>query len=156
MNAPLPAKDGRQSILELNQLIAQTRGLFHDLEGVSAGILARKGLTPQERRLLMALRQQRQCTVPQLARKQGVSRQFVQVTMNALAERGLVRFLDNPGHKRSRLLGLTDEGEERIRGIMAQEGEAMHQVAAGLSPEEVREAVGVLVRARGKLKEMLA
>jgi DNA-binding MarR family transcriptional regulator len=154
MNAPQPERDGRRSILELNGLIAQTRGLFHDLEQVSAAILSHEGLTPQERRLLMTLRKLRRGTVPQLARRRGVSRQHVQVTMNDLAKRGFVTFLENPEHKRSRLLVLTDEGEERIRGIMAHEGEAMHRVAAGLAPDEVRAAVAVLSRARNRLKEI--
>ncbi len=148
MNAPQPAKDGRRSILELNRLIAETRGFFHDLEEVSEIILARHDLSPQERRLMMTLRKHPRSTVPQLARKRDVSRQYVQVTMNDLAERGLVVFRDNPDHKRSRLLELTPEGEERIREIMAREGEAMQRLAGGLTPYEVREAVEVLQKAR--------
>ena len=148
MNAPQPAKDGRRSILELNRLISETRGFFHDLEEVSEIILARHGLSPQERRLMMTLRKHRRCTVPQLARKREVSRQYVQVTMNALARRGLMAFRENPDHKRSRLLELTRQGEERIREILAREGEAMQRVAAGLTPDEVREAVEVLQKAR--------
>ncbi|MEN8007887.1 MAG: MarR family winged helix-turn-helix transcriptional regulator [Candidatus Krumholzibacteriota bacterium] len=148
MNAPQPAKDGRRSILELNKLISETRAFFHDLEEVSRIILARHGLSPQERRLLMTLRKHRRCTVPQLARKREVSRQYVQVTMNDLAERGLVAFHTNPDHKRSRLLELTGVGEELIRAVMTREGEALQQVAAGLSPGEAREAVAVLHKAR--------
>jgi len=151
MNAPQPAPDGRQSILELNRLISETRGFFHELEDVSRTILARHGLSPQDRRLLMTLRKHRRCTVPQLARKRDVSRQFVQVTMNALAKRGLVVFLENPDHKRSRLLELTSTGEELMRAVMGREGEALQRVAAGLSPEAVKEAVGVLVQAREAL-----
>ena len=152
MNAPQPAPDGRQSILELHRLIAATRGFFHDLEEVSARILARHGLTPQERSLLMTLRKLRQATVPGLARKREVSRQYVQVTMNALAKRGLVDFRDNPDHKRSRLLVLTDRGEALILAVMSREGEALQRVAAGLLPAEVKEAVGVLGSARKGLR----
>lgn len=148
MSAPQPALDGRQSILELNRLIIATRGFFHDLEDVSSSILARHGLTPQERRLLMTLRKHRLCTVPQLARKRGVSRQFVQVTMNALAKRSLVEFKENPDHKRSRLMSLTERGEALILGVMAREGEALQRVAVGLGPEQVRQAVQVLEGAR--------
>lgn len=148
MNAPQPAPDGRRSILELNRLIAATRGFFHDLEEVSTQILSRHGLTPQERSLLMTLRKLRQATVPGLARKHEVSRQYVQVTMNALAKRGLVDFRDNPDHKRSRLLVLTDRGEALVLGVMAREGEALQRVAAQLKPHEVKEAVNVLEAAR--------
>lgn len=148
MNAPQPAKDGRQSILELNHLISETRGFFQDLEDISAGILAEDGLTPHQRRLLMSLRKHRQCTVPKLARKNGVSRQYVQTVMNELARQALVVFRDNPAHKRSRLLELTPEGEGRIRAIMAREGEVLQRVAAGLSSVPVRQAVEVLRQAR--------
>jgi len=151
MDTPQLAKDGRQSILGLNNLITQTRGLFHDLEKTSAQILARDGLTPHQRRLMMSLRKHRLCTVPQLARKNEVSRQFVQTVMNELARLGLVVFRDNPAHKRSRLLELTHQGESRIRAIMAQEGETLQKMAAGLSPDEVRQAVKVLRQARERL-----
>jgi DNA-binding MarR family transcriptional regulator len=148
MNAPQPAKDGRQAMLELNRLIQETRGFFHDLEDVSAGILAEDGLTPHQRRLLMSLRKHRQCTVPHLARRNGVSRQYVQTVMNELARHGLVVFRDNPAHKRSRLLALAPEGERRIRAIMVREGEVMQRVAASLSPKEVQQAVEALRQAR--------
>ncbi len=154
MNAPQPARDGRQSILELNHLITATRGFFHDLERVSQAILAEHDLSPQERRLLMTLRKNRRCTVPQLARKRKVSRQYVQVTMNALARRGWVVFRKNPDHKRSRLLMLTQEAEDRIREIMAHEGKALQRVAAGLSPEDVRQAVNVLAQATDSLSSV--
>ena len=148
MNAPLPAEDGRQSILELNQLITATRGLFHDLEEISDLILARDQLSGQERLVMMSLRKRGLSTVPQLARKREVSRQYVQTTVNELARRGLVALHDNPAHKRSRLVDLTRAGEELILGVMAREGEAMRRVAAGLHPEQVREAVAILRRVR--------
>ena len=148
MNAPQPAKDGRQSILELNRLISETRGFFHDLEKVSAAILARHGFSPQERRMMMALRKSRRCTAPQLARKMGVSRQYVQTTMNSLQKRGMVAFRENPDHKRSRILELTAVAEDKILEIMTREGVVLQQVAADLAPEEVRQAVEVLEQAR--------
>ena len=151
MNAPLPAKDGRQSILELTQLISETRRLFRDLEEVSEQILAKDDLTGQERLVMMSLRKLGLSTVPQLARKREMSRQYVQTTVNELERRGLVALHDNPAHKRSRLVDLTRAGEESILRVMAREGEAMHRVAAGLHPEQVREAVAVLRLVRERL-----
>jgi DNA-binding MarR family transcriptional regulator len=153
VNAPLPAKDGRQSILELNQLITETRGFFHDLEMVSDQILAKDDLSGQERLVMMSLRKLGLSTVPQLARIREVSRQYVQTSVNELERRGLVALHDNPAHKRSRLVGLTPAGEVLILGVMAREGEAMHRVAVGLHPEQVREAVAVLRRVRERLLE---
>lgn len=154
MNAPLPAMDGRQSILELNQLITETRRLFHDLEEVSDQILAKDSLSGQERLVMMSLRKRGLSTVPQLARKREVSRQYVQTTVNQLERRGLVALHDNPAHKRSHLVDLTRAGKEMILGIMAREGEAMHRVASGLHPEQVRDAVAVLRLVRERLVEV--
>jgi len=153
MNAPLPARDGRQSILELNRLITETRGLFQDLEEVSERILAKDDLSGQERHMMMSLRKHGPGTVPQLARKREVSRQYVQTTVNELERRGLVALHDNPAHKRSRLVDLTHTGEKAILGVMAREGEVMHQVAAGLHPEQVREVVAVLRLVRKHLAD---
>lgn len=144
MNAPQPAPDGRQSILELNRLIAVARRFNRELEEVGARIMARHGLTPPQRSLLLALRKVRTCTVPQLARKRDVSRQYVQVTMNALEQRGLVEFRANPDHKRSRLLALTDRGEALLLAVMAREGEVLRNVAARLDPGEAKTAVSAL------------
>ena len=101
---------------------------------------------------MMTLRKHRKCTVPRLARINEVSRQYVQTVMNALSKRGWVVFRDNPDHKRSRLLELSPDAEERIQGIMAQEGEMLQKVASGLSPDGVTQAVAVLCQAREMLK----
>jgi len=151
VNAPLQARDGRQSILELNQLITEIRRLSHDLEEVSDQILAKDNLSGQERLVMMSLRKRGLSTVPQLARKRKVSRQYIQITVNELEKRGLVALHDNPAHKRSRLVNLTSAGEESILRVMAREGEAMHRVAAELHPEQVREAVAVLRLVRERL-----
>lgn len=52
-----------------------------------------------------------QCrTVPEIAAWRGVARQSVQAAVNKLIEAGLVEQYDNPSHKSSSLLRLTDEG----------------------------------------------
>ena len=144
MNSPLPAADGRQSILELNRLIAVARRFNQELEEVGERIMTHHGLTPPQRSLLLALRKLRTCTVPQLARRREVSRQYVQVTMNALEQRGLVEFRANPEHKRSRLLVLTDRGEALLLAVMAREGEVLQKVAARLDSQEAKVAVRAL------------
>ncbi len=143
--------DGRQSILELNQLITEIRRLSNDLDEISDQILAKDGLSSQERLVMMSLRKRGLSTVPQLARKREVSRQYIQTTVNELEKRGLVALHDNPAHKRSRLVDLTRAGEESILGVMAREGEAMHRVAAGLHSEQVRDALAVLRLVRKRL-----
>ena len=50
-------------------------------------------------------------TVPQLARARPVTRQHIQQIANEAAADGLIEFIDNPAHKRSKLLRLTPKGE---------------------------------------------
>jgi hypothetical protein len=70
-------------------------------------------------------------TVPALARERPVARQHIQLLANELATAGLVRFTDNPAHRRSKLVEITDEGRRRYE---AQRQAALSQVAAALGP----------------------
>jgi len=56
-------------------------------------------------------------TVPQLARTLGVSRQNVQRIANALVRDRLARFVDNPDHRSSPHLVLSDEGRRILAGL---------------------------------------
>lgn len=49
-------------------------------------------------------------TVSEIARYIGLSRQAVQQTADALAEEGLVHFVDNPHDRRAQLVEITDSG----------------------------------------------
>lgn len=48
--------------------------------------------------------------VPQIGRSLGHPRQVIQRVSDDLERRGLLRFVDNPEHKRARLLTLTEAG----------------------------------------------
>ena len=58
-------------------------------------------------------------TVPQIAQMRPTSRQRMQRLADELAAEGLVEFIDNPGHRRSKLLSLTPRGESRYRVLSA-------------------------------------
>jgi DNA-binding MarR family transcriptional regulator len=56
-------------------------------------------------------------TVPQLAHTLGVSRQNVQRIANALVRDRLARFVDNPDHRSSPHVVLSDEGRGTLAGL---------------------------------------
>ena len=58
-------------------------------------------------------------TVPQIAQMRPTSRQRMQRLADELAAEGLVRFIDNPKHLRSKLVQLTPKGEARYRELNA-------------------------------------
>src|SRR4029434_5770482 len=56
-------------------------------------------------------------TVPQIAQMRPTSRQRMQRLADELAADGLVESIDNPKHRRSKLLQLTAKGEARYREL---------------------------------------
>src|SRR5215218_10131831 len=58
-------------------------------------------------------------TVPQIAQMRPTSRQRMQRLADELAAEGLVRFIANPKHRRSKLVRLTRKGDGRYRALNA-------------------------------------
>src|SRR5215475_13862451 len=58
-------------------------------------------------------------TVPQIAQMRPTSRQRMQRLADQLAAEGLVEFVDNPKHRRSKLVQLTPKGDARYRELNA-------------------------------------
>ena len=56
-------------------------------------------------------------TVPQIAQMRPTSRQRMQRLADELAAEGLVEFIDNPKHRRSKLVRLTPKGTTRYRAM---------------------------------------
>src|SRR5512134_305009 len=58
-------------------------------------------------------------TVPQIAQMRPTSRQRMQRLADELAAEGLVTFVENPKHRRSKLVQLTRKGDARYREMNA-------------------------------------
>lgn len=76
-------------------------------------------ITPAQWQVLVTIMGQ-QRTVSQYARRLGIQRQRIQYTINALLERGLVKQVINPDHRRSPLISLTQEGETLMEQLRIQ------------------------------------
>src|SRR5215469_747545 len=59
----------------------------------------------------------RPLTVPQIARRMGLTRQAVQASVNRLAAEALVEARDNLDHRRSPLIALTERGSQTFAAI---------------------------------------
>src|SRR5947208_10000013 len=66
------------------------------------------------RSILHLLDQEGAQTVPALAESRSSSRQNVQIIVDRLQRMGWVEFHDNPRHKRSRLVQLTEDGRQAL------------------------------------------
>src|SRR5262245_7935403 len=93
-------------------------------------------------------------TVPQVARMRPTSRQRMQRLADELAADGLVEFIDNPKHLRSRLVRLTRKGEARYRKLSARFLEIASTMGAELREPEVRHTIEIVrqisVEAKGR------
>jgi DNA-binding MarR family transcriptional regulator len=77
-------------------------------------------------------------TVPQVARRLGVSRQNVQRIADELRDERLLRLVDNPDHKTSPLLELTATGRAHLARINTAADEVHERMLAYISEPEIK------------------
>ena len=94
-------------------------------------------------------------TVPQIAQMRPTSRQRMQRLADELAAEGLVEFVDNPQHQRSKLVRLTRKGAVRYRELEARFLAIASTLGAALGEAEVRGATEVLRQLSGDVKARL-
>lgn len=83
-------------------------------------------------------------TVPQIARMRPTSRQRMQRLANELAAEGLVEFIDNPKHRRSKLVRLTRKGDARYRELEARLLAIASTMGAALSEADIRKTIEIV------------
>ena len=125
-------------------LIEAAADLAHRGRAAAEEIHIGEGLLAGQRGILRGLDRSGPQTVPQMARARPVSRQHVQALVNPLAERGYVEFIDNPAHKRSRLVRLTAIGEKLLAAINRREERVLGALRVRVSDRDLRTATGVL------------
>src|SRR5947209_2644274 len=76
-------------------------------------------------------------TVPQIARMRPTSRQRMLRLADELAAEGLVEFVDNPKHRRSKLVRLTRKGAARYRKLDARFLAVAKTLGLGLGKSEI-------------------
>lgn len=120
-----------------------------------AGALRRSGDTlaarvdqSQARWQVLSVLSEGEWTVPQVARRLGISRQAVQRIVDVLAEQDLVRIVDNPAHRRSPLIELTRTGRSTLGHIT----DGSHAWRARIA---ARFSAGELERTRETLRKLL-
>src|SRR6516164_3642077 len=85
-------------------------------------------------------------TVPEIARLRPTSRQRMQRLADELAAEGLVEFIDNPKHRRSKLVRLTRKGDRSYRLLNVRLLEIASTMGADLSEADIRECFEIVRR----------
>jgi DNA-binding MarR family transcriptional regulator len=83
-------------------------------------------------------------TVPQIAEMRPTSRQRMQRLADELAAEGLVEFVDNPKHRRSKLVRLTRRGDARYQRLRARFLAIASTMGRGLSEADIRKTVDIV------------
>lgn len=91
-------------------------------------------------------------TVPQIAQMRPTSRQRMQRLANELAAEGLVEFIANPKHRRSKLVQLTPKGAARYVELNARFLSIASTMGVALSEADVRTAIEVVRQLSGDAK----
>ena len=88
-------------------------------------------------------------TVPELARERSTSRQNIQIVVNRLAEMNLVEAVDNPHHRRSKLIGLLPAGRAALEQLTnSSPAAALPFDLSKLQPETLSQALKTLREVR--------
>jgi DNA-binding MarR family transcriptional regulator len=83
-------------------------------------------------------------TVPQIAQMRPTSRQRMQRLADELAAERLVTFIDNPKHRRSKLVQLTPKGDARYRELNARLLSIASIMGVALSEPDIRKTTEVV------------
>jgi len=91
-------------------------------------------------------------TVPQIAQIRPTSRQRMQRLADELAAEGLVEFIDNPRHRRSKLVRLTRKGDARYRELSARFLAVASTMGSDLSEADIRKTTDIVRRLSDEAK----
>jgi DNA-binding MarR family transcriptional regulator len=97
-----------------------------------------EGLTSARWQVLGAIAlAKRPLTVPQIARRMGLTRQSVHTTVSRLLADGLVELGANADHRRSQLVRLTELGQTRYEAIDRKQAVWVNQLVDGLCSSDL-------------------
>ncbi|QPI65062.1 MarR family winged helix-turn-helix transcriptional regulator [Vreelandella venusta] len=85
-------------------------------------------------------------TVPQIARSMGLTRQAVQRLVDAMREDKLLFFQDNPGHKRAKLISLSEFGKTVFLKLDEKQSGWAMKCSIGITKAELETTLSVLKR----------
>ncbi|MER6019350.1 MarR family winged helix-turn-helix transcriptional regulator [Streptomyces anulatus] len=91
-----------------------------------------------------------------IARAMGITRQSVQRIADLLVARGLAEYVENPAHRRAKLLRVTEAGREAVSRIGPPHAEFAARLVGEMGAEELGEAVLVLERLSGAVERLTA
>jgi DNA-binding MarR family transcriptional regulator len=138
---------------DLELLIDEIRLTFHSLSRF-AGRVNIQGLDPSERAVLEFVSIHGPTTVPDIARRRGVSRQHIQSIVNQLLDRDLAELQLNPEHRRSHKIALTDSGTVVIEAAIERERSLLNEFITHQTPKAIEATTQIIADLRSYLDQI--
>src|SRR5215213_10761600 len=91
-------------------------------------------------------------TVPQIAQMRPTSRQRMQRLADELAADGLVEFIENPKHRRSKLVRLTRKGDARYGELNGRLLTIASTLGVALGEADIRDSIEILRQLSDEIK----
>jgi DNA-binding MarR family transcriptional regulator len=135
----------------LRELLNEVAYTYFPLRAAGDAMTARFGQTTAEWGLLRTLNERGPMTVAALARSRPVARQWIQRLANQLEQLRLIEFVDNPEHKRAKLMRITPAGTKLLRRI----GDAFDQWAGEMKKDFDERAMQTTFATLRALRERL-
>ena len=126
------------------ELVWCTRRLFQQLRATSEELLEGTGINASQRAVLEFLDQHQPQTVSNMAREKNVSRQHIQTLVNDLLTLNLVKSHENPAHKRSPFMSMTEQGKKLFMKIIRDEAKVLASMASEFSGKNVSTSIRTL------------
>ncbi len=116
-------------------------------------LTAKLGLTSARWQVLGAVRRgEEPGTVADIARRMGLQRQSVQRVVDLLRDESVVKLVDNPNHRRAKLVMLTPKGSSLLERVDRVQRVWANTVTAGVRPADLDVALKVLEGLRKRLE----
>ncbi len=140
---------------KMTALTAAVRAVFNRLKALGDDLHGDLEVTTAMRAVMETLATDGAMTVPQIARLKGVTRQHIQLLADALVAAGLAAVKENPAHRRSSLIALTDKGRRTFAKMRAREVPIVAELADEFDAQELDRAATVLTRLAARLEARL-
>jgi DNA-binding MarR family transcriptional regulator len=139
-----PLQASAEDVLDLSVAVIEFYFRIEAITQQTAGFATAGG----EWGVLRSLIKEGPQTVPELARTRPISRQHCQTIANVLDEQGFIEFVENPKHKKSKLMKPTKKGRDYFERMKKQFLGVSAGYAVNFSADEVKTAIDVCRRGR--------
>lgn len=140
----------KEKVAAVDTLMTESALLFFRMKVAAADLMGKGAGSSGRRSILRELARSGPRTVAHMARARPVARQHFQKIVNSLNLEGLVEFIPNPAHERSKLVRLTQKGHLFVEALTRREAKLIADLAADISTHDVQIATKVLRELKNK------